>query len=367
MQSAVSKLLTISNKHKQSKDCLFEFLVNNYGDIFDEKNCIRDENSTIIILYFKLRSAHNRRLLLVSHYDTVFSESNYRDPFVSDEKIHGSGVLDMRSGIIIMLESLKQSYLNISYGVDLVISFDEETGSLISMPYILEIAKKNDLALVFEPALDSKGTFSRQRKGKGNVEVQFSGKKAHSGRNITDGVNAIVAAAKFINEFTNVFIDDESITINIANLYGGGAANVVPDEANLLLEFRVNTKEEYYKVEKCLAQVVKNVSANTGAKISYEINFYRPPKKFTTKTNKLYNLLKDCCSELKLNYNLADTGGCCDGNNLEDAGLAVIDTMGAIGKGIHTSEEYVLISSIEDRIKLCSRLFEKIDSEWSFK
>jgi glutamate carboxypeptidase len=46
------------------------------------------------------------------------------------------------------------------------------------------------------------------------------------------------------------------------------------------------------------------------------------------------------------------SGGTCDGNILAAAGLPTIDTMGVVGGGLHTAEEFVLLRSLTERAKL---------------
>ena len=51
-----------------------------------------------------------------------------------------------------------------------------------------------------------------------------------------------------------------------------------------------------------------------------------------------------------------DSGGCCDGNNLAQHGLAVLDTLGVRGGAIHSADEYILLDSLSERASLSALL-----------
>jgi len=70
--------------------------------------------------------------------------------------MNGPGVADAKGGLIVLLEALKLFELSPwsdRLGWEALIVPDEEIGSTGSVPLLLEAAKRNDLALVFEPAL----------------------------------------------------------------------------------------------------------------------------------------------------------------------------------------------------------------------
>ena len=59
----------------------------------------------------------------------------------------------------------------------------------------------------------------------------------------------------------------------------------------------------------------------------------------------------------------AKTGGVCDGNNIQaatDNRLAVIDTLGVRGGGLHTLDEWVELDSLVERAQLTALLIERI-------
>jgi glutamate carboxypeptidase len=54
------------------------------------------------------------------------------------------------------------------------------------------------------------------------------------------------------------------------------------------------------------------------------------------------------------------TGGVCDGNNLQAAGLPTIDTLGVRGGGLHTPQEWIELDSLVQRCELLAILILRL-------
>ena len=78
--------------------------------------------------------------------------------------------------------------------------------------------------------------------------------------------------------------------------------------------------------------------------------------------------MQSCGESLGLALEFLPTGGCCDGNNLAAAGLPNIDTLGVQGGKIHSSDEYMVLSSLTTRSQLSAlillRLAQSNDLAW---
>ena len=62
--------------------------------------------------------------------------------------------------------------------------------------------------------------------------------------------------------------------------------------------------------------------------------------------------MKSCGADLGQNISWRDTGGVCDGNNIAACGVPVVDTMGARGGAIHSSDEFLIVGSLVERAQL---------------
>ncbi|MBX3401764.1 MAG: hypothetical protein KF873_23795, partial [Gemmataceae bacterium] len=59
----------------------------------------------------------------------------------------------------------------------------------------------------------------------------------------------------------------------------------------------------------------------------------------------------------------ARTAGVCDGNVMQSAGLACIDTVGVRGGGLHTPEEWIEIDSLTTRCQALALLMLRLQPE----
>jgi glutamate carboxypeptidase len=74
----------------------------------------------------------------------------------------------------------------------------------------------------------------------------------------------------------------------------------------------------------------------------------------------LFDLVHASGAELGLPIAWQHTGGVCDGNNIAACGVAVVDTMGARGGAIHSSDEYLIPDSLGERAALSALTIARI-------
>jgi len=311
-------------------------------------------------LFISKRPELKRRILLSGHMDTVYSATN---PFqtltyVNDNYVNGPGVADMKGGLIVMLQALsafEQTDAAASLGWDVVINADEEIGSPASSPLFEQLAPNYQAALVYEPAMTASGTLAKNRKGSGKLTVVATGKAAHAGRAFDEGRNAICYLAEAVTAIHNLNGQREGVTINVGKIAGGEALNVVPDKAVAQLDIRISMAEDEFwvreAIEKIRAQLIR-----PDYTLSVHGGFGRPVKRVCAATERLFQRIQRIGKELGLAIDWKDSGGCCDGNNLAQHGLAVIDTLGVRGGNIHSAEEYILLDSLTERATLSALL-----------
>jgi glutamate carboxypeptidase len=68
------------------------------------------------------------------------------------------------------------------------------------------------------------------------------------------------------------------------------------------------------------------------------------------------------CESLGQSLPFASTAGVCDGNNLQAAGLATIDTLGVRGGGLHTPTEWIEIASLVERAQVLAMVMAGADA-----
>lgn len=301
-----------------------------------------------------------RQIMLCGHLDTVFQQSDTFQSvdWLDDYTLNGPGVTDMKSGLMIMitaLAALEQSPLAGRLGWTVIFNSDEEIGSPSSSALIADAASHAALGLVFEPALPD-GSFAGQRKGSGNFSVVVRGRAAHAGRDIENGRNAVRALSDFVSALDDLNGQRPGVTFNPAEVRGGGTLNQVPDLAVARFNVRTEQHEDEHWVRQQLSRLSNDINARDGLSLSLHGGFTRPPKLLTPANLALFELLADCGNALDMRVHWSKTGGCCDGNNIAAAGTPNIDTLGAEGGQIHSSEEFLVVSSLSRRCKLTALL-----------
>lgn len=311
-------------------------------------------------LLIRKRPELKRRVLLSGHMDTVYSANH---PFqtlnaIDEHHVNGPGVADMKGGLIVMLHALsafEHTKVASSLGWDVVINADEEIGSPTSSLIFDAIASRYQAALVYEPAMNASGTLAKNRKGSGKMTLVASGKAAHAGRAFDEGRNAICYLAEVITAVHALNGQREGVTINVGKVAGGTALNVVPDKAVTQLDIRISLPEDEFWVREQLDRI-KAQLARPDYTLTIHGSFGRPVKRVCPATERLFHRIQRLGKELGLAIDWKDSGGCCDGNNLAQHGLAVLDTLGVRGGNIHSAEEFIVLDSLSERSALSALL-----------
>ena len=294
------------------------------------------------------------QLLFTGHMDTVFpAESDFQElHWREDNILNGPGVADMKGGIAVMLHALmavESSAAKDRIGYQIMINSDEEVGSGSSAALIARLAQGKTAALTYEPALPD-GTLAGARGGSGNYSIKIGGRNAHAGRNPRDGRNAIVAAADLALRLKALMRD--GLSVNPAKIDGGGANNVVPDHAILRINFRPEHPRDQQEAEEALERACAAIALEHEVTVQPHGGFGRPPKPLSEGAEKLFGLVKRSGADLGLDIGWRATGGVCDGNNIADCGIPVVDTMGVRGDAIHSADEILIVDSLAERARL---------------
>lgn len=319
------------------------------------------------LLKFSKRPELSTRILFCGHMDTVFpADSTFQEWHQIDANtLGGPGVADMKGGILVMLTALQafeQTPAAANVGWDIVLNPDEEIGSLSSGPHLQAAAQKAQLGMVYEPSMPD-GWLAGARRGSANYSLVVRGKAAHAGREYELGRNAIAALAEGMQELDALNTLREGITLNLARLAGGGPTNIVPDLAICHFNIRVGSNDDQQFAEHHVHTVFKKLDSAEGFSAELHGGFTRPPKPATAEQKKLFELVKTCGEELQLKLGFRATGGCCDGNNLLNAGLPNIDTLGVQGGDIHSAQEYMLLDSLTQRAQLSQLILQKVAAQ----
>ena len=309
-----------------------------------------------------------RRVLCSGHYDTVFSADH---PFqfarlsADGRRLNGPGVADMKGGIVTMLAALgafeKTEHAD-KLGWSVLLTPDEETGSVASRSTIEAQAADHELALVFEPARES-GDMVRARAATAIFRITIHGRAAHAGRDPSAGRNAIIALAQLclaVDQLPGAIPD---LLVNVGRISGGGTVNIVPDHAVAEINARAVTPAAMQAFEDALAKRVAELNQRDGYRCEVSGGFNRGPLQSTPHTERLFAELQRCGADLGLApFDWLTVAGGSDGNLLHSAGLPVLDGLGPIGGGLHSSNEYIEALSLTDRARLAALFLHRLAS-----
>lgn len=305
------------------------------------------------------------QVVLTGHYDTVYpADSHFQNVTTRpDGALHGPGIADMKGGISVILaalEAFETSADAANLGYRVLISPDEEIGSLASGPVLAEFGALGHVGLTYEPAL-SDGTLAGERKGSGNFHIRVTGRTAHAGRDFASGRNAITAAARIAGALDALNGLRDGVTVNIARIDGGSPLNVVPDIAIVRFNVRFPDAAAAAWLEAGIATAMR-VGEGDGLGVSLHGRFTRPAKPFNAAQTELFGKVREVGALLGQDIAWKPSGGVCEGNNLFAAGLPNVDTLGVRGGDIHSENEFAHPDSFAERAQLSALILMKLAS-----
>lgn len=286
-------------------------------------------------------------VLLLGHHDTVFPLGTLeRRPFdVTDGIARGPGVFDMLGGIVQSLHGL--SRLDDISAVEILFSADEEVGSVHSRALIEERALACGNVLVLEPSADG-GGLKTGRKGCGTFEVVVSGRAAHAGLEPENGVNALVEAAHQVLAIDTIGRPDLGTTVTPTVATAGTTDNVVPAQARIRVDVRVESGAEKQRVEDAMAALAV---VDDAAALTVIGSVSRPPMPESASAT-----LFPIALEASPGIEGRAVGGGSDGNFTAALGVPTLDGLGAVGGGAHADSEHVVVATMPERAALVANL-----------
>jgi glutamate carboxypeptidase len=295
-------------------------------------------------------------VMLLGHIDTVFPEGEtLRRPFrIEGNRAMGPGVFDMKGGILLMwivLQALGQTH-----SVTVLLNSDEEIGSHSSRTLIEKEARPAKAVLVLEPSLPG-GVLKTARKGVGHFTVKVTGRAAHAGIDPAKGINAIEEIAHQILKLQKLSDPSRGTTVTVGVVQGGTRSNVVAAEAAIEVDARVRSMEEAARITDAV-RALKPVL--TGSRLEVRGGINRPPMERTADTVKLFDIARSVAARMGLDLQEGSTGGASDGNFTSALGVPTLDGLGPIGDGAHSVDEFIEITTLQQRADLLKGLLERL-------
>jgi glutamate carboxypeptidase len=300
-------------------------------------------------------------ILLVGHTDTVhprgsLGERPWRE---EDGRIYAPGIFDMKANCALALAVLRAcAELNLAprRPVTLLLTCDEETGSMTGRALIEEEARTAESVLVLEPPAPG-GRVKTARKGTGMFRMDARGIAAHAGLEPEKGASAILELAKQIERLHRLNDAARGTTINVGVIHGGTRSNVVAAEAYAEIDLRFSTAGEATR----LANEIMNArSFDERVRLTVSGGINRPPLERNAKVAALFEQAQGVAAALDFELGEASVGGASDGNFAAALDVAVLDGLGISGDGAHATHEHIEVDDIARRGALIAGLLTTI-------
>jgi glutamate carboxypeptidase len=292
--------------------------------------------------------------LLLGHLDTVWPVGTLaRMPWrLEAGRASGPGVFDMKAGVVVGMAVLaamgREPRL---HPVSLLLVPDEEAGSEASRELTLSVARRHCRVLVLEPSQD--GAAKVARKGCGTFRARFQGRAAHAGLEPEKGASALAEMARFVAFLDDVASPARGTTLTATLARAGSATNVVPEEAELVVDARAWTAEE---AERVTARLRSYEPSDSRVVASVDGGLDRPPLEPTPASQAVYDAARRLASGLGFELGAVRVGGASDGNFTAAEGIPTLDGLGPRGGGAHARDEHVLVADMPLRAALLAGL-----------
>ncbi|KEJ89230.1 acetylornithine deacetylase [Sulfitobacter donghicola] len=234
-------------------------------------------------LFARIGPAGEGGVCLSAHTDVVPVEGqSWRYPpfelTQDNNRVFGRGTTDMKGFLASALALAERAgKMALSKPLSFVISYDEEIGCVgiqQMLPELKPLIGKPDLVIVGEPTSMQVVT---GHKGKAALCVTCRGEAGHSAL-APKFVNAIHVAAEFVGQMRDfqgrlakgaqdAAYDIPYSTVHIGQLSAGKALNIVPDTAELLMEFRHLAQTPKQEIQREVEAIAEQVSRGFSASL----------------------------------------------------------------------------------------------------
>nr|MBA3873343.1 M20/M25/M40 family metallo-hydrolase [Anaerolineae bacterium] len=223
--------------------------------------------------------APGKPIMFLIHIDTVWPIGTLAErPVKIDENgvLFGPGAVDMKGGITLAVWSIRGL---VERGelpnrpIWILMTSDEEVGSIYSEKTIHDVAAKAGLVLVMEPATKEEA-LKTWRKGVGSYTVTVEGRPSHAGNAPEQGINAVIELAQQALKLNQLNDLKNGTSVSVTVFHGGSATNVIPAKATAEVDVRTLTEKDWNNIQQKIMDVTPFVP---GAKVSVSPGHVRGP------------------------------------------------------------------------------------------
>jgi glutamate carboxypeptidase len=311
------------------------------------------------------RAGAGPKVVLIGHLDTVFEADSSFQRYAPDGagRALGPGAIDMKGGIVVMLEMLRglaaAGTLDRLHTVVVLHGDEEDSGSPLALARadLIAAAQGAALALGFEDGDGRPETAVIARRGSTDWQLRTTGNPAHSSQVFQPqvGAGAVFEAARVLYGFYTELSAEANLTFNPGVIVGGttveldvvqargsafGKNNVVAGEVRASGDLRTLTPEQLARARGRMTAIAAASLPGTSAELTFGEGY--PPMGATEGNRGLLAMVDKASRDLGLGPMTAvdpREAGAADVSFVAGIVPAVLDGLGLMGTGGHTEQE----------------------------
>lgn len=333
-------------------------LFNNSGALVD----VCRYKDVLPVLFIRNQPVNDFDVIVLGHLDVVPAADGMFSPYIKDGKMYGRGTLDMKSFAAVAFNSMfhvLENNLNLKFGI--ILSTDEEKGSASTHAFMnahpdikAKIVLDNDVG----------GNISKivsKCKNPVFVKIIAEGLEAH-GSTPWEGIDAneklmmTCANIRKIYPYFSKELPQPSNkwqdTVHFAKINGGEVSNIICNHAEALCDFRLTETSSVENLKHNLDSCMENG-------VSYKIVSESTPVVMDEQDPYILDYKNFAENILGRPLEFEHIGGATDSRSFAVKGSIVIMHSGT-GEGMHASNEYVDIRSVEQIADIQIRFLDKL-------
>ncbi|WP_105035394.1 M20/M25/M40 family metallo-hydrolase [Cryobacterium aureum] len=301
---------------------------------------------------------HEQSVVLLLHVDTVWPIGQLETmPWrLEGEVAYGPGCFDMKGGIVVAEEALRQLATRAHRPIVVVIVADEEIGSPSARDIIEQATGNARAVLGFEPPHPD-GALKTARWGSTRVRVSVVGRAAHAALDATAGTSAIDELVDQLIRVRELTTGVPGVLCNIGTISGGTRTNIVSDRAHADIGLRFQDSDVELEM---LHRVHDCVPVRPGAEVFVQILSNRPAWSADGTHDDLLELVARAGRQCGQEITGRPAQGAADTNFTGRSGIPSVDGLGPLGRGAHALDEQVVVSSLNSRVDLVTELLASL-------
>ena len=299
-------------------------------------------------------------ILVLGHLDTVHPIGTLQALPWREEggKVWGPGIQDMKGGVLLALEALRQlarAGIATALPVTVLLTSDEEVGSPSTRALIEAEAAQHRYVLVPEPA-HADGGVTTGRYAIARYNLRATGRPSHAGWALHAGRSAIRAMARQVGVIEDMTGPD--CTFSVGVVQGGQWVNCVATTCDGEV---LSMAKRQADLDAGVARMMALNSEADGVSFRVERGVTRPVWEPSAGTLALHARAQAIARTLGFDLPHASAGGGSDGNFTGAMGIPTLDGLGVEGAGLHTLDEHIVADSLPRRGRLMAGLLAELD------